>query len=132
MSLTDRQAFEAVFANLTAGGIAHHFGLRGSTGVREDNLNAYKRTAKAAGTTRWVGTHVGSDDCGGGRWGRDGRLYYRNRFGEDIAEDEVFWSFPMEYPEVAEYLVYAFREQGIKVDWTGNVADCVVVTLADA
>ncbi len=126
MPTTDREAFEAVFANLTANGIAWVLNLRGSTGVRDWD----HRKVKAAinGANRWVSAHVGSDDLGGAHWDRNGKLRENGYCGTDPV-DEIFFSFNHEHPDLADRLVALFRAVGIKADWSGSIYDCVVVSL---
>lgn len=135
-NLTDQQRFQAVFEGLVAAGVAYWFDLRGATGVREDRYNDYVHNAERCGTDRWVGEHVGNADAGGAHWGPDGRLYaarrslYGGDFGPDTPVRELWWSFNQEIPELAELLVALFTAQGIDAYWSGDVWDCVIVTLA--
>jgi hypothetical protein len=127
--VTDQRRFDAVFASLTAAGVAYWFDLRGATGVREDRYNDYMRVAEQCGTDLWVGEHVGNVDCGGAYWGTDGVLY-GGHCPNGVPYRELWFSFNHEHLELAELLVHLFREQGIDAWWSGEPYDCVIVNLA--
>jgi hypothetical protein len=136
---TDRQRFDAVFAGLMSARVAYCFDLRGSTGVREDRYNDYMKVAELNRTDLWVGEHVGNTDDGGARWGAGGILYVATRpHGlpwEDVTwvpSRELCWSFNHEHPELAEFLVALFQQQGIDASWSGDPWDCVIVNLETA
>lgn len=128
-ALTDRQRMTAVLEALAANGVAYWFDLRGSRGSTESRWEDYTQAAGRAGTDRWVGEHIGSDETGGGFWGDDGRLYGGNRHGKHVPYEVMWWSFNHEIPELADLLVALFTEHGFDASWGGALGDSVHVRL---
>ncbi|GIM88829.1 hypothetical protein [Paractinoplanes toevensis] len=125
----DRERLNLATDYLRDRGVAVVVGLHGSTGVGEDDLNAYKRAAATAGTDRWVGTHVGAVEHHGADWDQSGVLRYRH---DNSPVREIWWSFNHRQPDLADLLVAALQAAGLNAEGPNDDHTAVLLRLDGA
>jgi hypothetical protein len=132
---TQRQRLERAFETLKKQNITPILKLKGSTGVIEWDLQDYTFASLAAGTPdSWVGAHAGDEQTGGTFWDDRGRLRHRH---DDKPVQQLWFSFPLNRPEIAALLAAALEDWAFYTTWTdpdgnpGTVADRVRLVLKE-
>lgn len=126
--MSDYERLTAALGKLRAQGIATALTLHGSTGVREDNLEDYRRAAAKMGTADGVGTHVGAYEHGGAYWDDREVLRYRH---DNSPVATLYFSFNHRRPELADLLTEALGAEGLTVQPRFHQDECVVVWVGE-
>lgn len=133
---TQQERFEAALQRLRDQQITPTLILDDRAIVRSECLEAFAEAADMAGTHLWAGT-----SCEGGAWRdrrwidratavQDTRLSVsRPGFGEPVAVEMLWVSYPHKLPDTASQIVDAFKAEGFVAVWDGDPYKSVGVRL---